>query len=288
MKKNPPQSRSIGRHELESPTLVTMARLFLSAFVGPFRDPRGILLASAMVALLFWGYHGNLDLLGKLWGGWTGPGSDPVARARILPGIPWDQEWLSFWTGALLTVAIPAIVIRYGFKLRLRDFGLGLPPRGLRRFALMCAIGLFVISFPTFYMYGNNPDMAAVYPFYRHFDGVGQFLVYELGYLPFFVAIEFIFRGYLLFGLYLLPPRKAPAAVANHADLFADLDWRILVPMLAYTAWHLGKPLPELWGTLFWGLVAGAIVLKTRSIWPVVIVHWLLNVWMDFVIWQQW
>jgi len=288
MKKNPPQSRPIGRNELESPTVGTMGRLLLNAFVGPFRDPRGMLLMSAIVALLLWGYHGNLDLLGKLWGGWTGPGSDPAARARILPGIPWDQEWLSFWAGALLTVGIPAIVIRYGFKLRLRDFGLGLPRRGLRRFALMSAIGLLVLSFPTFYMYGINPDMAAVYPFYRHFDGVGQFVVYELGYLPFFLAIEFIFRGYLLFGLYLLPARGAPAAAANDTNPFADLDWRILIPMLAYTAWHLGKPLPELWGTLFWGLIAGAVVLKTRSIWPIVIVHWLLNVWMDLVVWQQW
>ena len=37
--------------------------------------------------------------------------------------------------------------------------------------------------------------------------------------------------------------------------------YAILLSMLSYTAWHLGKPLPELWGTLVWGLVAGTIVL---------------------------
>jgi membrane protease YdiL (CAAX protease family) len=58
--------------------------------------------------------------------------------------------------------------------------------------------------------------------------------------------------------------------------------------MLAYTAWHLGKPLPELWGTLVWGPAASAIVLATHSIWPIVLVHWLLNVWMDLVSWQGW
>ncbi|WP_162932281.1 CPBP family glutamic-type intramembrane protease [Solimonas sp. K1W22B-7] len=265
-----------------------MASLIWNAFAGPLRDPKGLLLGSAIVALMLWGYHGNLELLGMLWDGWAGPGSDPSARARIIPGIAWDQEWLSFWAGALLVVGIPAIMIRYVFKLPLREFGLGLPPRGLRRLALMTAAVLFVASFGAFYQYGNDPAMASTYPFFRDFDGVGQFVVYELGYLPFFLAIEFIFRGYLLFGLYLLPTGQAPAGNAGGMGQRYPLDWRILVPMLAYTAWHLGKPLPELWGTLFWGPAASAIVLATRSIWPVVIVHWLLNVWMDLVIWQQW
>ncbi|RJF80795.1 CPBP family intramembrane metalloprotease [Oleomonas cavernae] len=274
-----------GPISVDPPKLNDLARLLWDAFVAPFRDPTGILLGSAIVALMLWGYHGKLELLGAVWDGWTGPGSDPAARARIIPGIAWDQEWLSFWAGALLVVGIPAIVIRYVFKRRLRDFGLGLPPPGLRRLALLCAIGLLTVSFGTFYLYGHDPAMAATYPFFRDFDGIGQFVVYEIGYLPFFLAIEFIFRGYLLFGMYLLP---APKAGAGRAGLPANLDWRILVPMLAYSAWHLGKPLPELWGTLVWGPATSAVALTTRSIWPIVIVHWLLNVWMDLVIWQQW
>lgn len=274
-----------GSVSVDPPKLNDLARLLWSAFVAPFRDPIGILLGSGIVALMLWGYHGNLELLGAVWDGWTGPGSDPTARAGIIPGIPWDQEWLSFWVGALLVVGIPAIVIRCVFKRRLRDFGLGLPPPGLRRLALMCAIGLFVVSFGTFYLYGHDPAMAATYPFFRDFDGIGQFVAYEIGYLPFFVAIEFMFRGYLLFGMYLLPARKAGA---GEKGLLANLDWRILIPMLAYTTWHLGKPLPELWGTLAWGPATSAVALATRSIWPIIIVHWLLNVWMDLVIWQQW
>ncbi len=43
--------------------------------------------------------------------------------------------------------------------------------------------------------------MQAVYPFYRPFANFGDFIAYELIYFPFFIAIEFIFRGYLLFGL---------------------------------------------------------------------------------------
>jgi len=31
--------------------------------------------------------------------------------------------------------------------------------------------------------------------------------------------------------------------------------YALMIQMLSYTAWHLGKPLPELWGTVVWGLV---------------------------------
>ena len=60
--------------------------------------------------------------------------------------------------------------------------------------------------------------------------------------------------------------------------------YALLIQMLSYTAWHLGKPLPELWGTLIWGLVAGAVAYTTRSLWLVIAAHWLLNVMLDAVI----
>ncbi len=275
----PPES------ELDAPNLKTLIRLVVDGFLAPLRDPRGIVIATTLVGLCLWGFHGNLELLGKIWDGWTGPGSDVAGRARIMPGVPWDQEWISFWAGALFVVGLPALVIKFVFKRGLSDFGLGMPAKGRGKLAAISAGALFVLAFASFYQYGHGADMSAVYPFYRDFDNVGQFVIYEIGYLPFFVAIEFIFRGFLLFGMYVLPARSGEDA-PNLTSLRPD--WRLLLPILAYTAWHLGKPLPELWGTLVWGPAAGAIVLATRSIWPIVLVHWLLNVWMDLVSWQGW
>ena len=62
--------------------------------------------------------------------------------------------------------------------------------------------------------------------------------------------------------------------------------YAIFISMLSYTAWHLGKPIPELWGTLVWGLATGTVALATRTIWHIVLVHWLLNVFMDWAIWS--
>ena len=109
---------------------------------------------------------------------------------------------------------------------------------------------------------------------------VTQFLFYfyELTYLPFFVAIEFVFRGYLLFGLESITPGDVRSGSWAAAAPYFFGKNALLIQMLSYTAWHLGKPLPELWGTIVWGIAAGATAWAVRSIWPVVLSHWLLNV----------
>lgn len=54
--------------------------------------------------------------------------------------------------------------------------------------------------------------------------------------------IEFVFRGYMLFGL----KERLGGALS------------VLVQTLPYTVWHLAKSLPELLPTPIWGLVVGA------------------------------
>jgi membrane protease YdiL (CAAX protease family) len=147
-------------------------------------------------------------------------------------------------------------------------------------------LSLVAISLPAFLIAAHNADMRATYPFYRPFSGVGEFVLYELTYLPFFIAIEFIFRGYLLFGLAGIRDRdiQAPRSDPGVPGAFNFGKYALLIQMLSYTAWHLGKPLPELWGTLLWGLAAGVLAYTVRSIWPVVLAHWLLNVFLDALV----
>ena len=62
--------------------------------------------------------------------------------------------------------------------------------------------------------------------------------------------------------------------------------YAILIQMLSYTMWHISKPTPELMGTIVWGVALGAVALKIRSIWPIIAVHWILNVFVDLVLWN--
>ncbi|MGH7676042.1 MAG: CPBP family glutamic-type intramembrane protease, partial [Gemmatimonadales bacterium] len=205
-----------------------------------------------------------------------------------LAAIPWDQEWISFLAGAILLVVVPVVLIKVVLRQDLRDYGLCLPPPGRRALAWLAAAALLVLSVPAFYAGLHDAGMRAVYPLYRGFATVSQLLLYQLGYLLFFVAIEFMFRGYLLFGLYQLKDREVRSGITGIPGPLLFGYYAVFISMLSYTAWHLGKPLPELWGTLVWGLAAGTIVLQSRSIVPITLVHWLLNVFLDYGIWSGW
>ena len=274
--------------ELENPSLWTILKLIWNTVHYVFHSPPGMIIGSAFLVLMLWGQHGKVPLLAKVWKDWC-PTCSPPRGGHILPGVLWDQELTSYVIGLLIVVVVPCILIRVVYRQKLSDYGLGLPKPGRWRLTLLSAGLLFVASALPFYLATRDAEMRATYPLYRGpFSGIGAFLLYELGYLTFFVVIEFIFRGYLLFGLFQAvdrdAPLEAPAPGVPGRAMFGY--YAILISMLSYTAWHLGKPSLELFSTLIWGLAAGTVALASGTIWHLVLVHWLLNVGMDFVIWR--
>jgi hypothetical protein len=248
-------------------------RLVRDAIVLIVRDRTTTLIFASVLMLMLWGNQGSVNLLSAVWSGWTGPWSyGNPHRARILPGIPWDQEWIAFGIGALLLFVVPALIVKLAFRERLADYGFGLPPKDKRGLALWSALLLLVVGAPGAWFAAHNPEMRALYPMFRAFSGDGQFFVYEAGYLVFFFAAEAVFRGWILFAA----EKARPGTSA------------VFVAMLGHVVWHLGKPIPELWSTIVWSLVAGTIALGTRSLWPVVGVHWLVNVLLDGIVWKGW
>jgi hypothetical protein len=274
----------VAEGELENPNLITVGKVIWQSIRSFFTERTGQLIGSAFILLMLWGYHGNLDLLKIVLPAYQGPGVGIGTRPQILPGIPWDNELISFLGGFFLLVVIPIFIIKFVFKEPLSNFGLGLPPKNRRRLALWTFLALTLVTLPAFIFASQDASMRAVYPFYRPFPNIGSFILYEISYLPFFITIEFIFRGYLLFGLAGVADKRVRALNGDPSDAFAFHKYALLIQMLSYTAWHLGKPLPELWGTLLWGLAAGAMAYAIKSIWPVVASHWLLNVVLDFLI----
>jgi hypothetical protein len=89
--------------------------------------------------------------------------------------------------------------------------------------------------------------------------------LYELAYGSDFFTIELFFRGFLVL------------AFARYVGMNA------ILPMAAfYCTIHFGKPLPECITSFFGGLILGAVVVHTRSIWGGLIVHlgiaWLMEI----------
>ena len=239
-----------------------------------FRNKLFVLFLVVTLMLMAYGTHGNLELLSLICKDWSCPGVDTSGRTPILNWIPWDREFISFVLGFFLLVLVPCAIIKWGFKADLADYGLAWPARDKRKSALVLFLGLTLVSAIGFYTASLDKGMQALYPFYKTFSSPGEFFLYELTYFPFFMVIEFVFRGYLLMGLAntARDANNGPAALA------------VIIAMIPYCVWHIGKPLTELWTTPIWGLVAGTGVYLVRSVWPVLMAHWLLNIWLDGLI----
>jgi hypothetical protein len=279
-----PRLRPLPEEELASPGAATALRLVRYVLARIFHDPTAMILASSFFLLMLWGYHGGLELLGFVTDSWKGPGSWKPDRPRILTGIPWDQEAVSFAAGFLLVVVVPIVIIKVVFKQPLSNYGLGFP-RDRWKAILASTAMLVAMAVAALYFSRGDQAMRATYPLFRDLAYLRDplnFALYEAFYLLFFVAIEFVFRGYLLFGLYQVRDQDAPPGVAGLPGRLVFGYYAILISMLSYTAWHLGKPTIELYGTLAWGIAAGAACLTSRTIWPTVLVHWLMNVAMDW------
>ena len=223
----------------------------------------GIVIMSALVGVVVWGPRGT-PIFSGWFSGWLG--SDPAVAAL-------RAQYLSFASGLVLLVLIPWLLIRLRFHQRLSDYGLGL---GNVRLGVVFTLLLIVVSIVPFLFASHDAAMSQEYPLlYRGlsleqrraaFSWAG-FLGFELVYASFFFVIEFIFRGYLLFGL---RPQFG--------------EYAVILQMLSYTAWHLTKPTTELLGTPIWGFVVAAVTLRVNSMWYVFVAHWLLNVLLDTLI----
>jgi uncharacterized protein len=97
------------------------------------------------------------------------------------------------------------------------------------------------------------------------------YLLFELFYLSKWIAWEFFFRGFMLF--------------AFRRDF---MDRAILVSTIPFTLMHYGKPELEMASAMIAGLILCFLALRSRSIWPGVLLHWLVASTMDFVASSFW
>lgn len=74
-------------------------------------------------------------------------------------------------------------------------------------------------------------------------------------------AWEFIYRGYLLFGL---------------KDKLKEGS--ILLQMVPFVLMHLGKPELETVSTVFTGMLFGYVAYRGKSFWPAFIIHLFINI----------
>ena len=183
--------------ESEDPEFLNIFQIIVK-IIKSLTDKTALILLSTFILLILWGSKGDMKILSKIFGeNWTG---------ELFPGVAWHRQLASFIVGFLLLVVIPCCIIKFIFKERLSEYGLGWPKEIKRRKQAVSGFFLIIgVSIIPFYLSAFNPEMQGEYPLFGDViakGAWGAFIVYELVYLLFFVVIDFIYRGYLLFGIF--------------------------------------------------------------------------------------
>lgn len=171
-----------------------------------------------------------------------------------------------FWfaTDFITLLIIPLLIIRIVFKERLRDFGFRV---GNYKYGLSAAgISLIFILLILWYI-SNDPEFLSDYPL---LESAGEnwtiFIIYEAGLLLYLFAWEYIWRGFMLFGL------------EKRFGLYS-----IFIQMIPFVILHNGKPALETFGAIIGAILLGILALRTRSFIYGVIIHFFVIFGIDLI-----
>jgi membrane protease YdiL (CAAX protease family) len=164
-------------------------------------------------------------------------------------------EYIYWFAGDFVTLfIIPVLIIKFLLKDRLTDYGLRM---GDHKTGFKYSFIFLAVMLPVLWFVSSNNDFIQTYPQLEDVKySWNIFLIFESGILLYMVAWEFIWRGFLLFGL---EPKFGYYAV--------------LFQMIPFVILHNGKPAIETFGAIIAGLALGILALRTRSILYCIITH---------------
>lgn len=178
----------------------------------------------------------------------------PAVLLYVSQRKPFGNELadLLWWAGSSLAIyaLVPLVYARIAGQ-SVRSYGLSL--RFVRSEAALIAL-IAPVALVIVWLASADQRFLDTYPF---FGGDGWSLVlFEAAYGATFVALEFFFRGFLVFA--------GQPVLGVHA---------VPVMAFAYCLLHLGKPMPEAVSSLIGGLILGYLALRLRSILAGVVAH---------------
>jgi hypothetical protein len=178
---------------------------------------------------------------------------------------PYLLEYLYWFIGDFITFfVIGILIIKLILKENIKDFGLqfGDYKTGLKFSLVFLFVMIILIWFVS-----ATPAFAEKYPHLSDAKSNWNILLfYELGMLIYMFAWEFIWRGFMLFGL---------------EKKFGY--YSVLFQMIPFVILHNGKPFLETFGAIFGGIALGILALRTRSFYYCVITHIGVMFTIDFI-----
>jgi membrane protease YdiL (CAAX protease family) len=158
------------------------------------------------------------------------------------------------WASALVYFGIlPVLTLIIFLRKNPLDFGFGL---GSYRIWGLHLIVVIVVSTPVLILVSRFASLSDYYTI----EGFSLWK-YSLETTVYMIAWEFLFRGFMLFGL------KEKLGEAS-----------ILVQIIPFVLLYFGKPEMETISTILVGIYLGYVCLRSNSYWPAVIMHLYINI----------
>ena len=192
---------------------------------------------------------------------------------------PWNVAFGHFWwfgSSIALYLVMPLILAlatrgsfneRYGFQLGDWRAGLGITTLFLMVMLPGAWVASKLDSFKGMYPLAGNGAYLLNLGGGKTQVSWALFLTYELAYFLYFIAWEFLFRGWMVHGL---SPKWGRGAA-------------ILAQTAPFAVMHLGKPELEALGSIIAGVALGILSVRTRSFYYGALIHGVVAVWMDWL-----
>jgi len=197
-----------------------------------------------------------------------------------VPGLPWEQgafRWIGVeapqgqrllnWVGInfLLLFCVPAVAIKLVLRRSLAEFGLRW---GDARTWGKYFLGFAVVMVPAIFIASKLGDFVSYYSYHMWaVESAKTFGIFCVGWLVYFFAWEFFFRGFLLFGL-----SRSLGSLA------------IFVQMVPFVMMHYPKPELESYAAIVAGIALGFMAYRGKSFVGCWLLHWVVAVLMYAVV----
>ena len=182
-----------------------------------------------------------------------------IGKDKLMSRVYW------FLSDGLIMFLIPVLSIKFVFKQKLSDFGFRF---GDFKFGLFTSLLFLGFMLPVVWIASASQTFAETYPQGGSVlrENIGLLALYEICILIYMLGWEFIWRGYMLFGL------------KEKFGYFA-----IFIQMLPFYILHRGKPDIELFASILAGLILGIQAWRSRSFIYCWLLHWFVMVSIDFI-----
>jgi membrane protease YdiL (CAAX protease family) len=172
-------------------------------------------------------------------------------------------EYLFWFIGNFISFfLLPVFVIIFIFKEKISDYGVKFGDYKLGFIVTFISIAFML---PILWFVSAFPEFSAKYPHLQIAKSDWTvFIIYEIGILIYLFAWEFIWRGYMLFGL---------------EEKFGY--YAVFIQMIPFVILHNGKPDIETFSSIIGAIILGVLALRTRSFLYGVFIHYAIMLGID-------